>query len=207
MAFVSKQSAIAYIDSGRLFFYAPVLKNTIQQNFAPDTVADLDIHNRDKFEIVLDEFIQKNLKGMKFDVTLVFSTDITFEKELVPVLNKDHDEQVMEFINLVPFEEVLSKTFKFSKNEKVVAVNKAFYDSIRDVFVKNKLTMSLVLPLSVILERYPELSNRMELSSILSKVDSLKQYNLLDFTPSFMGNQKVAEDPKKIKHIRLYAGL
>lgn len=199
----SKQTAVIYIDANTGFFYSPGIGSVLQLDFPPDVISELDLVNKEKFEQILNLFIQNNFKG-EFEIILVLSQNLTFEKELLPELGKDTETQIQEFIGVVPFEEVLSRAYKYKKNVKVVAMNKEIYDAIREVLVRNKLTISMTLPLSVLIETNPWLANKMDLGIIASKSDSFKQYNLIDYSPNSENVQKKDGGSKK-SNTKLYA--
>jgi len=176
-------SLIVYIDSTRAYFYSESLGNVLQLDFPQDIVSDLEIVNKDKFLQLFNIFIQRNIKGLgisKFNVILIFSPNTTFDKDLAPIINKDIEEQEREFLGLAPFEDVLSKTYKLNKNTRVVVANNSFYEMINDIFHKNKLLISMVIPYSVLQIVHPEFSNQMDLALLLQKADSYKQYNMVD---------------------------
>jgi len=199
MDFTKKQLLVVYIDSHGAYFYADSLGRVLQLNFPQDVVSDMDIVGREKFENLLNSFIQTNFKGLDFSVILVFSQNTLFEKEIVPVVGKEIEDLVQEFIGAVPFEEVLSKTYKLNKKTKVAAVNRAFYDLLRNIFEMNKQTITMVLPLPILQIVNPDLANRMDLSLIAQKADSLRQFNMIEaYQGEYTPEQKNTKEPKKI---------
>ena len=199
MDFAKKQLLVVYIDSHGAYFYAERLGRVLQLNFPQDVVSDVDIVGREKFENLLNSFIQANFKGLELSVILVFSQNTTFEKEIVPVVGKEIEDQVQEFAGAVPFEEVLSRTYKLNRKTKVAAVNKAFYDLLRNMFEMNKMNISMVLPLSILQEVSPDLAGRMDLSLIAQKADSFRQYNMIESVQGdYSPEQEKSKESKKI---------
>lgn len=202
----SKPSGILYVEPNRLLFYSTSLNKVLFQDFPPDTVSDLDIINKEKFNQILTFFIQNALQKVAYDLTLVFSQQTSFEKVLVPTISKDIDASSSEFTSLVPFEEVLSKVYKDNKDIKAYAVNRVYYEFVADCFMRNGSAISLVLPASLIIEKNPELSSKFDLPSVASKVESMKAYNMVDH----MSNMKVLSqegEAGKKKNKRTYVLL
>ena len=199
----NKLPALLYIEPNRLLFYSDSLKKVLVQDFPPDTVSDLDIVNKEKFNQILNFFIQNALQKGTFELTLVFSQQTYFEKVLVPTISKDIDALSSEFVGLIPFEEVLSKSYKENKSVKIVGINKSFYEQIADCFARNGSITTLVLPLSVILEKNPELASNLDLSLITTKVDSLKAFNIIDYAPNQKA-QGTEQHASKNKNFRTY---
>lgn len=201
-----KPSGILYVEPNRLLFYSTSINKVLFQDFPPDTVSDLDIVNKEKFAQILNFFIQNALQKMVYDLTLVFSQQTTFEKNLVPTISKDIDALSLEFSSLVPFEEVLSKVYKENKDIKAYAVNKTYYEMVADCFAKSGSVVDLVLPLSLIIEKSPELASKFDLPSIAGKVDSLKSYNMVDCAPAAKTQNQQGERGKN-KNTRTYVLL
>lgn len=194
-------SLIVYIDSNRAYFYSESLGNVLQLEFPPDVVSDLEIISKDKFLQLFNVFIQRNIKGLglsKFNVILVFSPNTTFDKDMAPILNKDIDEQEQEFIGLVPFEEVITKSFILNKGTRVVVINSDFYSMLDDIFRKNKLIISLVLPYSVLQVVHPEFGKQMDFAVLLQKADSFKQYNMVDVQKDQSRHKNEKKGGKKV---------
>lgn len=202
-----KPSGILYVEPSRLLFYSSSLNKLLFQDFPPDTVSDLDIINKEKFNQILTFFIQNALQKIAYDLTLVFSQQTSFEKALVPTISKDIDALSSEFTSLVPFEEVLSKVYKDNKDIKIYAVNKAYYELVADCFSRNGSEINLVLPVSLIIEKSPELSSKFDLPSVAAKTDSLKAFNMVDYTQGVKSSSQQAEGGKSKNKRTTYALL
>src|SRR5262249_10825921 len=90
--------------------------------------------------------------------------------------------QADEFIEHVPFDNVVSKTMPLKNGVKVIATNKDFYETIAIAFEHLGFTVESVLPGLVVgngLSLRPVLDPSMA-NVILQKVNTLKQYNLLN---------------------------
>ena len=206
MASTKKQTAVLYVDVNKAFFYAGSIGNTLQLSFPPDVISDLDLVNAGKFEQFIDSFIQSNVKGQEFEVILVFSHNAVFEKDLIITDPERIEAQIQSFIDIVPFEEVLSKSYKFNKKVKIVGVNKAIYDVIKEAFEKNKSVISMALPLSVLQETNAGLGVKMDLGAIAIKLDSFKQYNMIEREFDPVGEQKTEDSKKPNRKLYILVG-
>lgn len=179
MAFTKKQTAVVYLDTNKAFFYIGTTGAVITLDFPPDVISDLDLVDGEKLEHLIDTFVKaNNIGGEKFETHIVFSPSSTFDKDFTEESFKKDDTQLQKFIDIVPFEEVLSKIYKLGKKTKVVGINKSLYEIVKQALGKNNFSVSLVLPYSVLQEIYPELANSVNLAFIAGKIDSLKQYSL-----------------------------
>src|SRR3972149_10817379 len=193
---------VVYIDSNRVYFYSDSLGNVLQLEIPSEIITDLEIHNKDKFLQLFSIFIQKNIKGLgvnKFNVILVFSPNMTFEKDIAPQLDKDVETQEQEFIGLVPFENVLSRSYKINKGTRTIVLNNEYFELLNNIFQKNKLTIVMVLPYSLLQVVHPEFAGQLDLSQILQKSDSFKQFNMVEGKQEI--HEETAENKKEKKPI------
>jgi hypothetical protein len=208
MVEVKKQTAIVFIESNRISFLIKDTRDILQLDLPLDTISNLEVLSRDKLGQLIDSFFQTNgFKDIELDIILVFSQDVAFEKDFVDDAVKVKDEEIQKFLDMVPFEDVLSKIYKFNKKIKVVAINKVLFDVVHLCLEKNKAHVSIAVPMTVLAETNPELSNNVDLAFIMAKVDSFNQYSFIEVKQGGVeGEQKNAMGIKK-KDIRLYALL
>jgi len=202
---VKRQSAVAFIDSNKIIFYAKNIKNNLQLDLPQDAVSDLDVVGRDKFDQLIDTFFQTDvLKNIEFDLTMVLSQQVTFEKDFEATATEIKHDEIQRFLDMVPFEDVLNNSFKINKKIKVVAVNKILYDAFHSAFERNKAYVSLVTPMAVLIETNPEFASNIDLAVIASKVESLKQYGLIDVNGGSLERERKNSIGIKKKDVRLY---
>ena len=205
MDFSKKPLTVIYIDKNKALFYFENTKITLQLDFPPNVISDLDLLSKERLEELIDTFINSNnLKDSKFEAVLVFSPVSAFEKDFLGDLPKDKEVEIKKFIDLVPFEEVQSKEYKLGKKTKVVAINKTLYDSIINIFKKRNIFVSSVLPFSVLQEISTELTHSVSLGFIAAKSDSYKQYSLINGNEDNPGNDKQKIGFIQKKNIRIY---
>ena len=197
MDLAKKHTALIYIEAQKAFFYTVKTKNTLKIDFPSDVVSDLEIMDKEKLVQILETFLKNNFKGINFEIILVFSKSVTFEKDFPLSSYKDNATEANNFLDMVPFEETLSKTYKLSKKTKVIAINKALFDSIKSVIDRNNHITTLALPYSILEEMYPELTKKVDLGFLAEKADSFKQYTIIDTT--YVSQQDLGESEKTKK--------
>ena len=203
MDFSNRQNIACYIDSDKILFYQGASGSLIQLDFPPDVLSYLDLLRKEKFEELIESFLEQNkLSGE--NTILIYSSAAAFEKDFEESQAGKDDTEIQKFIDIVPFEDVLSKTYKLNKKVKVVAVNNRVYESIRSVLEKRNFLIYAVIPGSVLQETFSELAQNMDLGFILKKIDSIKQYSMINgSSPSNPALEKKPEGKKQNK--RLYA--
>lgn len=202
---VKRQTAVVFVDSNKILFYAKNTKNNLQLDLPSDVVLDLEVVGRDKFDQLIDTFFQTDsLKKIEFDVILVFSQQVTFEKDFEDAAIKVKSEEIQKFLDMVPFEDILSNTYKINKKTKVVAVNKILYDALHMALERNKAYVSLIVPMAVLVETNPEFANNLDLALIAAKLESLKQYGLIDVNEGSLEREQKNSIGIKKKDVRMY---
>jgi hypothetical protein len=201
-----KEVLVVYVDSNRILFYTKKASKTLQLNLLADVICDLEVVNREKLEHLIDSFFQlPNFKGQEFDATVIFSQNSTFEKELTSTNSKAEFEETQKFLDMVPFEEVLNNSYRINKKTKIVAANKVLYNILKQIFEKNKAHVLLVLPMTVLVTANPELAKKIDFPFIEGKLESFKQYSLIDFEEMGLGGEVTNSMGIKKKDVRLYA--
>lgn len=203
-----RQLAVIYFDSSKILFYSKDLKTDLQIHLSSEVISDLEVVDSDKLSSLIDSFFQNNnLNQMEFDCILVFSPNTTFDKELAEGDSKFKYEETQKFLDIVPFEDTLNNSYNIGKKTRVVAVNKSLFDKLRIDFENNKVFISLVVPMSILTIVYPEFSNNVNLSSIASKLEAIKQYSLVGFSETYLQGEVKTSVGIKRKDIRLFVLL
>lgn len=170
-----KHFALIYIENNRLFFYSQASPSLFQLDFPKDVVSDLEIIQKDKFSLLIKLFLEKNKLPPAF-LTVIFAPTLTFEKKFTQTPSP---EQIQEFLELVPFEETISRTYSIDKQIEVVATNKEFCDSLLLTLKNQGSPISAIIPFSILQQLMPELKSKVDIAFLFSRRESLKEYNLL----------------------------
>lgn len=202
MDFSEKQTIVCYIDKVKALFYQDIDGSMLQMNFPPDVITDQELTSREKLENLIEQFLETN-KFVKGNIIFIYAQDIIIEKDFPDELPGNMNDEIQKFIDMVPFEEVLSKIYKLNKKTKVVAINHEIYNSIRNIFTKGNFLVIGVIPSTVLQETFSELSTNIDLAFIASKIYSLKQYSMIN--DEQLNKLSIKEKPsiKKEENIRL----
>lgn len=154
---------ILFLDRSGFSIFQDTLPNIAKFNFTQDIVANLDVVNKEQFVNLIATFIQIN-KILPSSLALVMSDNIIYEKDLENALqkqtlsseplgleaqgsiDKEHKEEIQNFLEDIPFEEVLAKVIRTEQLNRIVAVNKDLVMTIADVFVNKGSTIEAIIP-------------------------------------------------------------
>lgn len=201
---VKRDNLIILVDSNRLLFYLKKAVKTLELKLNTQVMADVEVVNREKLEELIDNvFSIPNFKGKEFNTTIIFSQKTSFEKEIKDDNSKAEFEETQKFLDMVPFEEVLSNSYRINKKTKVVAVNKILYNILKQVLEKNKAHALLVLPMTVLASTNSELSTKIDFSFIETKLESFHQYSLVDLEELGLGGEVTNAIGIKKKNVRV----
>lgn len=203
MDFSEKQTIVCYIDKNKALFYQDMDGSMLQMDFPPDIISDQELNGREKLEHLIESFLETNKLG-KGNIIFIYAPDITIEKDFPDEPAGNKNEEIQKFIDMIPFEEVLSKIYKLDKKTKVVAINQEIYDSIKNIFAKKNFLVLGIIPSAVLAETVAELSVNIDLAFIASKIYSLKQYSMVSEGELSNQNTKEKSGLKK-QNIRMYA--
>ena len=202
MDFSEKQTIVCYIDKDKALFYQDVDGSMLQMDFPPDIISDQELTGREKLEQLIKSFLETNKLG-KGNIIFIYAPNVTIEKDFPDELARNKNEEIQKFIDMIPFEEVLSKIYKLNKKTKVVTINQEIYKSIKNIFEKKNFLVLGIIPSTVLQEAVAELSMNIDLAFIASKIYSLRQYSMVN--DGELKNENTKEKPaSKKQNIRIY---
>jgi hypothetical protein len=222
------KTSVVYLQKDKFQFYSPGLAGVIEFRFVPEIIRDLDVINSELLENLIKVFVT-NSKISPSDLVFVLAENAYFTKDFIKpaqpkgtpaqpeITTELLQKQAEEFIEHIPFDNVVSKTIPLKDGVKVVATNKDFYESIAIAFEHLGFTVQSVLPGLVIgtgASLRPVLDPPMA-ALILQKVNTLAQYNLLNqqvYQPLLKQENEEIDDveiekqlPKKTNKKNIYA--
>ncbi len=225
---MTEKASVIFIQKDKFQFFSPVTGKVFEFRFASEMVRDLDVINAELLESQIKVFVT-NGKISPGNLIFALAENAYFAKDFVqpapvkgtasqPAVNPEiFQKQADEFIEHVPFDNVVSKTIPLKDGIKVVATNKDFYEAVAISFEHLGFTIESVLPGLVLgngLSQRPVMDPPMA-NLILQKVNTLRQYNLLNqqvYTPLVkQETEEVDEveieskDPKKANKKSIYA--
>lgn len=139
--------------------------------FQADSVKYFDIYDENKFIIQLDSFLKQN-KLEETEAYFIVGQDAVIEGEFV----KNNSENVAQFIDNIPYEQVITKINEKEKSVHVLGFNAAFYQTINSVIEKLGGTTLTVLPYYFFDSMKLDIQNA---EVILKKAETLKSQNMI----------------------------
>jgi hypothetical protein len=172
-----KQNAIFYIEKDKGSLYVSG-KDVLVMRFPKDIVSNLEIIDSTKFQQMIVHFMSSNeIKQMQ--VLVVLGPDVIFEIMLDDIaLSLQHIEKE-KFLDVVPFDKILTKTFQVHKKTQIIAANKDFAETLVDTLQEESWSVVGVVAFSSIQKKLPEVKEANDLPHILKKIDTFKSVNLL----------------------------
>lgn len=153
--FSKNHPIILFVDRNGFSIFQETLANILRLNFPPEAVANLDVINKDGLITLIDSFIEKN-KVLSSNLIVILSDEIIYEKDIERQGLAGHesemesikrqDIEIQNFLENVPFEEVLAKAIKVENTTRLVAVNKDLVSSIVDPFRKKGSIVLAIVP-------------------------------------------------------------
>lgn len=203
-----KPTGLVFVDRNRLYFYEQTLPNPLSLDIPPDVISDLEIINKKQLDNSIKTLISAN-NLVPTSIIILLSTSVTFEKEF-PEGAADVNKGIEDFLDLIPFEDYLSKKIVTSEKTKIVAANREVYECIRDSFQSVNFKVIEVFPLSFFMDVYPQLASNLDLSLIVEKAPEMKQFNLIPQVESSSTPiipKKESKDKKQLKILIAIFGL
>lgn len=195
MAFLSaKQIGIIYLDKSRLYLYDHVKKAIFQFDIKPEVGKDLEIINSSLLDTQVKSFLETN-KLTPSSLIIVLAQNLIFEKDLTNVSKEQQEAEAQRFLDNIPFESVSSGVYKSEKEYRIVAANSYFIKAIKNAFEELGFVTAYVLP-SFVFGNLGDSLKQETIKIILGKVDSVKQYNLLNSHLLTAASGKEAEEQK-----------
>lgn len=216
---------ILFLDRDGFSVFQDTQPSIKKFNFTSDSVANLDITNKEQLANLITAFIQTN-KIIPSSFVIVLSDSVIYFKDLNPPKkpnvippapnpaselsqNNEPKKEIQNFLDDVPFEEVLAKVIKTDQLNFIVAANKDLVMAIADSFVNKGFIMEGILPSFLYgpVVNFTKGLTQDNIQAILGGSEVLRTGNLLtdqqlSSSQSFELEQKNKEKPTK--NIRQY---
>lgn len=143
---MTSQTAVIYVQRTG-FYYKDNTKDSpvLHYGFSPSVVADLDVIDSKALTESIKVFITDN-KLVAKECVIVVSESVYFEKDYAGITKEQEQPVTQLFIDSVPFENVLTKTYLIENGIKVVVANKDFCMALKTVFGSNNLFVCAITP-------------------------------------------------------------
>jgi hypothetical protein len=175
-----KQKAVLYLDRNQISFYSAGETNVYSCSIAPTALNDLEVKNDKEIISIISQFISQNKLPPALFITIL-SHNVVFEKDIVGIPESQANDAASEFINTVPFENVISKVTTIPNGYRVVVINSDYFETISQVFEQHGFQSEAALADYSLGPDIP-LLNSLDLNTakyILQKFDMLKTQSIL----------------------------
>lgn len=170
-----RQIATLYVEKDKGILYATDLDLPLTVSFPRDVIDNLEVVDKSKLDQIFSDFITKNkLKPMH--VFIILNNSVTIEKELKEVPPSLQGVETEKFLDLVPFHQILSKTYNFSSKTIIATANRDLVGNIVSAFHENLFSVTGVIPQSILEELFFPEKKDFDQKIVLKKIENLKRY-------------------------------
>jgi hypothetical protein len=151
------RTGVVYLLKDKFQFFSATDGKIFEFRFVPEIIRDLDIINSEMVENLIKVFVT-NSRIAPSNLVFILAENAYFSKDFVPpappknvtpqrtVTRELLQNEAEEFVEHVPFDNVVSKMIPIKDGFKVCATNKDFYESIAIAFEHLGFTVESVLP-------------------------------------------------------------
>ncbi len=158
----SKDGFYFYIESGANILFYP---------FSPDSVMYFDIFDEQNFLTSLEAFLKAN--GIQNATAyMIVDQSSVIENYFV----KNNEKVLSDFIENIPYENVISKVSEKGDSMHAIGFNGAFYQNLNSLLEKNNCSIAAVLPYILIPETKLDIQSA---PNILKKAASLVEESMI----------------------------
>ncbi|MBI2621283.1 MAG: hypothetical protein HYW63_01385 [Candidatus Levybacteria bacterium] len=198
-----RPTGVFYLERNRAYFYEESLASPLSLELSADIISDLELVSKKSLETAIQAFVSANKLAPK-NIVILLSTTVTFDTEFADN-TLEIDKKIEEFLELVPFENNVSKQTKFPGKIKIVAANKELGEAIKETFVGLGFVVGGIYPLSFCLEVIPQLQTNLDLGLVINKIQEIRHFNLLSDVQSLVVSPK--KEKKDNRRLYILAGV
>lgn len=227
------------IERNGFSFFQDTQQNILKFAFTQGVVSNLDISNKSQFVNLLATFIKTN-KIIPSSLGIILSDSVIYFKDFPnsapkttskdsktstqnankdlaagEALDKDHKKEIQDFLENVPFEDVLAKVIKSNHADRVVSANKDLIMTIADTFTNNGSVLEAIVPGFMFAPKanFSSGLNRSNIQAVLGGAETIRMANMLTDQQKFSSPkawEEAAKDPSeaglkgKSKNLRQY---
>lgn len=194
---MTAKPGIIYLQKDKFQLFSPFLRQIVEFRFVPEMIRDSDVINNDLLESLVKVFVT-NTKIPPGNLTIILADNAYFVKDYVlpappapkpgqltppqpSITMETLSVMSMDFVEHVPYENVVSMNFPLKNGIRVCAVNKDFYEALKVAFEKLGFTVDAVYPGLVLgnnLSAKPVMDT-IFVNAVFQKGSTIKQYDLL----------------------------
>lgn len=187
--------AVLYRD--RVALCSPASAQPLELKFSDASIKDLEIVNQTELENQVKVFTAAH-QLHPGELIIVLSDKVTFEKDLSKVPGSERTAQSQAFLDSVPLSSTSHKIFRYQNMDKLVVINRNFYDGLKRSFEILGFAVTAVIPGFMLGEIGAQDSTSSETCRILSKKADFIRAN------SFLSEEGSAFHQKETKFLKKY---
>lgn len=179
MANKKKALSIVIVETGGIVVCSPLNPTGVSFPFPADAIAHMEVAKQDAFHAFINSVCTAQQLQSK-DIILVFGDSLLFQKQISLLSEEKLAEEVKSFTHVTPFDWVATKAYKMPTGNIVVAINRDFFDVLKQAFEHNGVMVLSVVPKFVFaqwLAKQPLTLKTLE--SLFSKSDTIIEQTLV----------------------------
>ncbi len=170
--------AVFFINRTRLSLYTAEKSEVVDLPLSEEIARDLEIVSQPSLERVLNNWLEQ-LKITPQQAIVVLDDSIYFSKKIAQA-NGVSAEVREQFLSIVPFNKVRTKTFPIQEGAFILAVNKNFIEPLTSALEKVGFIVVSISPAIIFGINFSQKPFDKEVAELmLSKLDLIQQYSLL----------------------------
>jgi hypothetical protein len=168
-----------FVARDSLTYFATGLENVNQLALSSEIMTDLEIVSQNSLERVIVNWLEQ-YKIVPTKICLVLDESVYFNTTLEQMPAPQGDPAIQEFLDILPFDDVLIKNFPLEKGAISVAVNQNFLKPLVAVLEKVGFQVLCIAPAFVLNVDLTQTPFNPEIAKgVIEKIELLNQYNLM----------------------------
>lgn len=145
----SPNQNIVYLFRDGFDYYGSQMSGGIRFIFPKTSVSDLDVLNKQELKDAIKSFIDQN-QILVGNYIIVVSERVYFEKDFLNIAAEQQNSVLQSYLDTVPFENTLVKTFPIENGFKAVVVNKDLCLVLQEAFLEKGFAIDGVTPVLIL---------------------------------------------------------
>jgi hypothetical protein len=142
------RDAVLFLDKNRIFVYDG--DNILKVELPAGIIRDLDVIDKTGFDSLIDSFI-KIKKITASHLWLVLADSVCFGKDVTQTDPIKIEDEIKDFLEAVPFDQIVSKKYRAQKGIRVIATNLELLEAIGEIFERNEFELEGIVPSAIFL--------------------------------------------------------
>ncbi len=179
MANQQKSLSIIIVELGGMVVCSPLNPAGATFSFPAGMISNMGVIKPDDLHAFISSICTAQQLVSK-DVLMVFGNSLLFQKQIGILPEDKTAEAIQSFQNIVPFDWVATKIYKAPTGSTIVAINRDFFDILKQSFEKNTVTVIAVVPQFIFTQWLGKQTlNAKTLVSLFTKSDSIIEQTLV----------------------------